>query len=174
MDIPVNDDTVSTATSGTSQYLVTVTPGGGTGTGTATITVRRQISGTKVSDLAFGAVRKPNTGSGTVTISQTTGARSASGTNPPTLVSGQPSSRAVFNIGGTPSTTFAISTTPASSLNLTSGANTITTTLVRSATTGTLDATGALTVGVGGVLTVPATAPTGDYSGTFTLTVTYN
>lgn len=174
MDIPVNDDTVSTATTGTSQYLVTVTPGGGTGTGTATITVRRQISVTKTADLGFGAVRKPATGSGTVTISQSTGARTAGGTNPPTLISGLTVGRAAFNIAGTPSVAVAISTTPASSLSLTSGANTLTTTLVRSAATGTLSAAGALTVGVGGVLTIPATAPPGDYTGAFTVTVNYN
>lgn len=174
MDIPVNDDTVSTATTGTSQYLVTVTPGGGTGTGTATITVRRQISVTKTADLGFGAVRRPNTGTGTVTISQSTGARTAGGTNPPTLLNGLTVGRATFGIAGTPSVTVAISTTPASSLSLTSGANSITTTLVRSATTGTLSAGGALTVGVGGVLTVPATAPSGDYTGAFTVTVNYN
>ena len=174
MDIPVNDDTVSTATTGTSQYLVTVTPGGGTGTGTATITVRRQIAVAKTADLSFGALRAPTTGSGTVTISQSNGARSAGGTNPPVLLTGLTSGRAVFDITGTPSTTVAISTTPTSSLDLVSGGDTITTTLVRSASTGTLSAAGALTVGVGGVLTVPANQPGGDYTGSFTLTVNYN
>jgi hypothetical protein len=46
--------------------------------------------------------------------------------------------------------------------------------LVTNATTGTLDATGAVILKVGGKLTVGASQPNGVYSGTFSVDVNYN
>ncbi len=56
---------------------------------------------------------------------------------------------------------------------LTSGANSMTATLVESAATATLDGTGAATFTVGGTLSVAASQAEGVYLGTFNVTADY-
>lgn len=178
MDMPVVGDNVSTSTTATAGWTVAVarfpTVPAATGTNVATLaTVRRALSITKTSDLAFGAVGPPAAGSGTVIVAAATGVRSAGGSSPPRLVPGQGSGRAMFTLGGQPSSSVSISV-PAS-VALAHSQDGLTATLQPTASGNvTLSTGGALTIGVGGTLTVPAGTVPGDYSGSFTVTVAYN
>ena len=145
-------------------------PVGGTAAN-VTGTVRRSLVFTKASDLNFGSLLRPSTGSGTAIISSA-GARSTGGANPPTVVPGPAFSHAAYTITGETGTTFSI-TVPAS-FTITSGANNLTVTTSSSAT-GTQTLTGGtFSLGVGGTITVANTTPTGQYTGSFTATFTYN
>ncbi len=142
---------------------------------TGTTKILTPISLTKNSDLAFGSVVRTASGTNTVTIDASTGARSISGAGTGVLVTST-TSRAAYTVGGEGGQTFSI-TVPAS-FNMTSGANTIAVTLVASATTGTISGTigsaGTATFGVGGNFALPNTQASGNYSGSFTATVAYN
>ncbi|MDB5456508.1 MAG: hypothetical protein JWP92_2093 [Caulobacter sp.] len=122
--------------------------------------------------LAFGSVVRPGSGSGSVTINETSGARVVSGG-----VVGLTSttSRAAYTVAGEGGETFSI--TVPSSFNLT-GPSTIAVSLVSTATSGTisgsLGSAGSASFGVGGSLPVASSTPTGAYSGTFDVTVAYN
>lgn len=126
----------------------------------------------KTSDLAFGTIVKPSTGSGTVTIG--TGADTVALTGGAVAMGAV--SRAKFTVGGEGGQTYAV-TAPASFV-LSSGANSLTVALTPSATSGTLSgalgATGADTITVGGAFTLAATQPTGAYTGSFAVTTAYN
>ena len=142
---------------------------------TATARIVQPISLTKNSDLAFGTIVKPTTSTNTITIDETTGSRSSSGGGDAALVTST-SGRATYTVGGEGGQTFAI-TVPAS-VNMISGANTITVTLVGTATTGTLSGTigsaGTTTFGVGGNFSLASAQASGNYTGSFTTTVAYN
>jgi len=150
----------------------------------ATIKVRRALRMTKNSDLRFGSLVKRATGSGTVIISQTTdNTRTVGGTAPPLEVpaGGGPDSpygRAKFTITGEPATTYAISYSPTGNVTMTnqSGAGTLSITMAKTATGNqTMGVGGELILGVGGTITVNSgTVVRGLYSGSFTVTVTYN
>lgn len=150
----------------------------------ATITVRRALRMTKNSDLRFGSLVKRASGSGNVVISSTAdNTRTVSGTAPPLEVpaGGGPDSsfgRAKFTITGEPSTTYAISYSPTGNVTMTnqSGSGSFSVTMAKTATGNqTMGATGELVLGVGGTITVNSgTVVRGYYSGSFTVTVTYN
>jgi hypothetical protein len=133
------------------------------------------ITLTKNSDLSFGTVVRPTTGTNTITIDATTGAISKTGAGDAALAAST-SGRATYSVGGEGAQTFAIST-PAT-FNMTSGANSLTVTLASSSATGTisgsLGSAGTATFGVGGSFPVSNTQASGNYTGTFTTTVTYN
>lgn len=143
-------------------------------TGSARIV--QPIAITKNSDLAFGTVVRPTSGSNTVTIDQTAGTRSLSGGGDAVLVTST-TSRASYTVGGEGGQTFSI-TVPATFSMTGSTSGTITVNLTPTATTGTLSgavgAAGSATFGVGGDFTLPSTQATGNYSGSFTATVAYN
>jgi hypothetical protein len=177
LNFTVKGDDVSTLTTATSQFTISgaLAPASPTGpqTGTANATIRRSLSATVNANLAFGAVRAPNSGSGSVIINQTTGARTNGGGSPPPLIAGLTSGRGLVTFSGTPST--AVTITVPGTMTLTSGANNITGTVVSTATgTQTLSAGGTFQIGLGGTITVANTTPTGDYSGTITATAAYN
>lgn len=150
----------------------------------STITVRRALRMTKNSDLRFGSLVKRASGSGNVVIaSASDNTRTVSGTAPPLEVpaGGGPDSgygRAKFTISGEPGTTYAISYSPTGNvtMNNQSGAGSLSVTMAKTATGNqTMGGTGQLILGVGGTITVnSATVARGLYSGTFTVTVTYN
>ncbi len=136
---------------------------------TANATVRRSLVVTKNSDLAFGTMLVP-TGTGAVIIS-TAGVRSTSGTAP-TLITGPAFSAASYTITGESGTTFSI-TVPAS-FTMTNGTTTLTVTTTASST-GTQTLTGGtFALSVGGSVAVAATNTRGAYTGSFTVTLTYN
>jgi hypothetical protein len=143
------------------------------GTGRFTATVIRSIAISKTSDLVFGRIIRPNTGSGSVTIDPTSGARTA--VNVQTLDTPSPS-RAAFSITGEGGQAFAV-TMPAT-VQMT-GPQTLTLTTASSASatpslSGTLGSQGSFVLGIGATAPLSSTTPTGDYSGSFTVTVAYN
>jgi hypothetical protein len=177
MDMPINGDGTSSATTATSVWSVNVAksptvpslPGTNS---TATATVRKAISATTTT-LGYGLIWKPSSGSGTVTINSSTGARTAGGSNAPTLIPGGTSGRGTVVVSGQASQTMTI-TTPAT-FTLSNGVTTLTSTVTRTATGSvSLSSGGAYTLGIGGVLTVPANATGGNYSGAITAVVAYN
>lgn len=170
-------DAASTSTSASGGYYVSVLKGAGgtpaaSGTNnTFSATVRRNITVAKVTDLVFGNVRLPTVGTGTVTMPTGSNTRTVAGGA--AALGGITATRAQFTITGQGSTAVAMSVS-ASPLTLTSGADTVSTTLTLSAATGTLAAGGTLTVFVGGTVTLPSTAVGGSYSGSFNFTASYN
>jgi len=178
LDLPVAGDDVSTLTSAAALWSVGVAnsptvPTSSSKQTSAIATVRKAMTLTKTSDLAFGAIGAPDVGSSVVTINATTGARTlTSGTA--LLLGGLTSGRAQFTVGGQASRSFTI--TVPTSLTLTrAGGGSLTSTLTATASGAqTLSASGAFSLGVGGALTVPSGTAGGDYSGVFTVTVSYN
>lgn len=137
---------------------------------TANATVRRSLVVTKVSDLAFGTLLVPSA-NGSIIINATTGARTTSGTAP-TFITGPVFTRAQYTITGQSGTTFSI-TVPAT-FTISNGTTTLTVTTSRSAT-GTQTLTGGtFSLGVGGTLPVTAASTRGNYTGSFSVTLTYN
>jgi hypothetical protein len=142
----------------------------------ASATVVTPIAIVASANLAFGSFA-PGTG-GTVTV-DTGGARAASG---PILTGAAPSSAARFNITGQAGLTYSIG--HSGTTVLANGANTMTLTKFSdlagvngtsgSATSGTLDGSGAQSLFVGGTLAVAANQVAGLYNGTVIATVEYN
>ncbi|HYG27810.1 MAG TPA: DUF4402 domain-containing protein [Caulobacteraceae bacterium] len=145
-----------------------------TASATGTTTIVQAITVAKNTDLAFGKLAKPTSGTSTITIDATSGARSESGAGDAALLTST-TSRATYTVTGEASTAYTI-TLPAGTFQMTKsgGATPLTVTLVRSATSGTLSSGGTDTFGVGGSFDIASTTETGAYSGTFDVTVAYN
>lgn len=147
-------------------------------TGTGSITVIRPLTVTKNADLKFGTVVRPTTGAGTVTVSAA-GARSVTG-GVVGLSSGDTPQAAQFTIDGEGGQS--ISVTVPGTFSIANGTDTLTVTtsnnLAGSAASQTLSnalgSAGSLSFKVGGSVPVGSTAPTGLYSGTFTVSAAYN
>lgn len=150
-----------------------------TQTTNSSVTVFRPITLTKNTDLSFGTVVRPSTGSGTVTISNADGARAAVGgvallnTGPNATAS-----RATYSVAGEGGQTYAITVPANFTMTRTGGSETITLTLSSSSTggalSGALGAAGAASFGVGGSIPVANTTASGAYTGTFNVVVAYN
>lgn len=156
------------------------------GSTSATASVITPLTIGKVADLNFGRFA-PGGAAGTVTVS-TSGSRTASGAILSTI--GSTPTAAKFDVGGDNNATFTINysattitlsdATPAPNtktmtLNLASeAAATATNKTSGTATSGTLSASGAQSIFVGGTLDVGATQAAGTYTGSFTVTVQYN
>lgn len=153
------------------------------GTASATAGVITPISITKAADLNFGKFARGAGGS--VTVS-TSGARTASGTVLSTIGSAPTAAR--FNVGGDNNASYAITYPDTTTITLSDTAtptpNTMSMALVSdlsgagavtgTVASGTLSATGAQSIYVGGVLTVNAAQATGTYTGSFRVAVQYN
>ena len=175
MDIGINgNDVGGTTGAATSSFYVRAaknptTPVTGISQN-ATITVRRSLVVTKNSDLVFGSMLVP-TGTGTVVIDATTGARTTTGVAP-VLITGPAFSRASFTLTGESGTTFTISV-PAT-FTITNGTTTLTITTTSTAT-GTQTLTGGtFALGIGGSLALTNAATRGGYTGSLSVTLTYN
>jgi Mat/Ecp fimbriae major subunit len=144
--------------------LVSTAAQAATASATARARILRQVTVTNTSDLQFGTIVTAAAAS-TVVVS-TAGARTCGAG----LVCSGATTAAGFNVTGTTGQVVTISV-PAS-VNLTSGANSMTATLNSSASTATLVANAA-SFSVGGTLAVGASQADGDYAGTFTATVDY-
>ena len=145
------------------------------GFGRARARVLRSITLSKTSDLVFGKVTLPPSGSGVVTLDPGTGAVSTTGG----IVSlGVPNpTRATFNVTGEGGQTFSISMPATFQMTGTTTPLTVTTTNSAGASgllSAGLGAQGAFAFGVGGSFTLANTTKTGDYTGNFTVTVAYN
>lgn len=178
LDLTIAGDDASTSTSAAARWRVGVAKSPTVPTGysqqtNAIATVRKAISLTKNSDLAFGAIRAPDSGNSVVTINATSGARTLT-SGGAVLLGGITTGRAQYSISGQASTSISISV-PASLTLVRAGGGSLTSTLTATASgTQTLSAAGTFSLGVGGALTVPSGTAGGNYSGTFTVTVGYN
>jgi hypothetical protein len=144
---------------------------------TGTTRIIQPITLTKDSDLAFGSVVKPPTGSNNVIIDEATGARTTDGGGDVALAPST-TSRAAFTVGGEGGQTFSITNPGTFDMTRVGGSETLTVTLVATAATGlisgTLGSAGTATFGVGGSFPVATGTVSGNYTGSFDVTVAYN
>jgi hypothetical protein len=138
-------------------------------------TIIQAIAVTKTSDLAFGTIVKPTTGTSTISMSSTGNAWLATGGNAVRAGSGAATS-AAFSVTGEGASAFSISVPP--TFNLVSNGNTLVVSTTQSATTatllGTIGSPGSQTFGVGGSFPLTTSAASGAYTGSFVVTVAYN
>jgi hypothetical protein len=145
----------------------------------ATTTIFQPIQLAKNTDLSFGTVVRPASGSGTVTVGSADGARTLVGSGA-LLATGPnaPAARATFTVTGEGGQTFSITVPASFNMTRVNGPETIQVTLTPTATTGLLDSTlsntGTANFGVGGSIPVADTTHSGAYSGTFNVIVAYN
>ncbi|WP_298195594.1 DUF4402 domain-containing protein [Novosphingobium sp.] len=139
-----------------------------TGTATATVVAPLQITHTSGAALSFGMFTAGN--GGTVSVSQ---AGAASVTGDIGLVTGGTVSADSFTISGGPSRTFTISTSTGNTVAVGGASRANMPLAVSAPTSGTLSSAGTFALKVGGTLTVAASQPAGSYTGTYTVTVTY-
>jgi hypothetical protein len=142
---------------------------------TASATILQPITLVKSTDLAFGSMVRPSTGSNVITVSELTGVRSLTGGGDAALGAAT-NTRATYSVGGDGGATFSVTIPPSVTLVRSGGTETLPVTLASSAGTGTLSAgtTGTANFGVGGSLPLSTTTVPGSYSGTFNVTVGYN
>lgn len=142
--------------------------------GRFTAKVIRSIAMTKTADLVFGAVTRPATGAGAVTIDPASGARATSG-GVVALPSPIPGA-AGFSVTGEGGQAISV-TVPASFVMNGPAAITVTTASTVAGApvlSSALGSGGAYAFGVGGSAPITSTTPAGDYTGAFTVTVAYN
>lgn len=143
-----------------------------TATAAGAVTVVQPISITKSTDLGFGTIVKPASGSATVTVSSA-GVRTVVGS---VAANATGVSRALFNVFGEGASIFSI-TVPAS-FSMTSGANSLVVTTNSTASSLTLSgsagAQGSNSFGVGGSFVLSSSTASGAYTGNFVVTVAYN
>lgn len=142
-------------------------------------TVFQPIVLAKTSDLSFGTVIRPLSGSDVITIAPASGARSQSSGAAGLMAGGVPApDRAAYTVSGEGGQTFSISVPASLSMTRSGGAETLAVTLSATATSGTLSgglgAPGTAAFGVGGSIPVAAATTTGAYAGSFSVTVAYN
>ena len=136
-----------------------------TGTANATVVAPLQITHTAGAAINFGSFTAGTGGS--IAVSQA-GAVTAGGDVGP--LSGTTATADAFTVIGSNLRAFTISTSTGNTVSN----GTATMALVLSApTTGTLSAAGSFTLRVGGTLTVAAAQAPGAYTGSYTVTVTY-
>ncbi len=125
----------------------------------------------KNTDLSFGTVFRPTSGSGTIQIDANNGNVSTSNLS---QASGSTPSRANFTVTGQPNAN--INVTFPSNINLTrqGGAETLPVTLQSSMTGGQIGGGGTVQFNIGGQVTLQSSTVAGAYSTTFNVTVAYN
>lgn len=180
-DFPINGDNSSGSTGiSQSQFAVTVSRTDGsranTRAGTARATVFRRLTIAKSTDLAFGRIVRPSSGTGVVSLSEATGVVTVSGAGAAALASPAPTA-AQFAIAGEGGQSVSISVPSTFSMAGPSGSLTVTTAPnIGGAQTlgGALGSAGSLALRIGGSFNLNSTTPTGSYSGTIAVTVQYN
>jgi Mat/Ecp fimbriae major subunit len=138
-----------------------------TASASATAKVLTQVTVTKTADLDFGTIAI-GTGGGSVLVGY-----SDNRTCNPGLVCSAAVTTGKFNIAGAATQNVGISVDPTVTLNRVGGGASMTATLTANNSTLALSGAGAGTFAVGGELTVSGTQSSGDYSGTFNVTVNY-
>lgn len=144
--------------------------------GVALATAFRPLNMTLTSNLAFGTVSRPRSGSGSVAINVATGARSVTGAGVQALANPTPS-RAGYTVSGEGGQTFSIAVPTSFAMTGPGGTITVTTSQSASGTqtlSGALGAAGGAAFNVGGSFPVTATTGLGTYTGTFLVTVQNN
>jgi hypothetical protein len=180
VDMPILAEDSGRATGAASSgfYVYAVksgsTPTAGSTAGLAIARVYRPISMTLNSNLGFGRVVRPATGSGTVTVNALTAAR--------TLTAGAALStptptRASYTVTGEGGQAFSIAVPTSFTMNATGGSLTVSTSTTASGSqvlSSALGSAGTYGFGVGGSFPLASTTAPGSYSGTFSVTVQYN
>lgn len=149
----------------------------GTATSSGSVMIVRPLTITRGGHLVFGRVIKPRTGTGTVRISPTSNAVTATGGA--VRLPGITTRRAAFTVRGEGGQVVSLSIPATMTMQLGTSASQITVTLLPNITTGTTTLTntpgtrGTRTVNIGGQFSLPATQASGAYTGTFTVTAAY-
>lgn len=153
-------------------------PTSATATATGSATVIQQITLVKNTDLAFGSLVRPSVGSNTVSIDPNSGNRTLTGTGDGSLAQTQTTSRATYSVAGEGGSTFSVTVPANFVMTRTGGNDTLTVSLNPSATSGALSGStgspGSANFSIGGSLPLSSTTVSGDYVGTFNVTVGYN
>jgi len=144
-------------------------------TSTVSSAVFRPLSLSNPQGLQFGTIVRPASGTGSVAIDASTGARTPSG-GAVGLASPTPSN-ATYVVSGEGGQAFSLSIPP--SFDMTTSGGTATVTLTSTATgsqtlSSTLGSAGTFPFSIGGSMPVSSTAKDGAYSGSFTVSVQYN
>jgi len=143
---------------------------------TASMNVTQPLQIAKTSDLVFGTIMRPTSGSGNVIIDANTGARTVTG-NASGSTGGSTPTRAAFTVTGEGGMNITV-TTPTSMVMTRGGSDPITVSLNSTMGGGQLSgspgSSGTASFGIGGQLTLSNTTPSGAYSGSFNVTVAYN
>lgn len=134
-------------------------------------TIAAPITLTENSALQFGVVVRPTSGSNTVTLGTATCTPSLSGGGNAALLTGT-SGCATYTTGGENGLAFNIATDTTFNMTRSGGTETITVTLSKSASSGTIGQSSA-NFKVGGAFNIDNSTVAGAYSGSFTTTVTY-
>jgi hypothetical protein len=138
-------------------------------------TIVQPLTIANTSGLAFGRIVKPTTGTGTVAIANTADTVSAGAGA--VALTGITTSRAKFTINGEGAQ--GITITVPSTLSLGNGTDTISVALssdrpASDTLGGSLGSAGTRALNVGGSFSLPTAISTGNYTGTFNVTVAYN
>jgi len=142
-------------------------------TAAASVEIITPISIGEVRGINFGSYA-PGSTDGTVVMS-TSGVRTVTGGA--TLGNAVAATPGVYMVTGQSNTTYSIAISTSTVATSDSGANIVTLNSITSniaGSTGVLSADGTQTLNVGATLHLPSTAVSGTYSGTFSITVTYN
>lgn len=145
---------------------------------TASMNITQPLQLTKVTDLVFGTIMRPTSGSGNVIIDAQSGNRNVTG-NASGVTGGSAATptRAAFTVSGEAGMNITV-TVPGSMTMTRGGADPITVSLNSTMGGGQLSGptggTGTAAFGVGGQLAISDSTPPGAYTGTFNVTVAYN
>ena len=179
----ITDDASAGATGAATSSLnvrVAVSPAAPLAPGTSsnsTATVYRSLSVTKNSDLVFGSMLRPASGSSTITIDPTTGVRTQSGLA--LLVASPTPSRAAFTVNGEGGRIISVTVPASFNMTRSGGAETLLVTTSRDPAgsltlTGALGAAGTASFGVGGSFPVTSATVRGGYTANFNVVFDYN
>jgi hypothetical protein len=143
-----------------------------TATATGSATIIQPISASAPSNLAFGTIVKPSSGTATVSV-DASGSRTVSG-GAATVGGGV--TAASFNVVGEGGSAYSVSVP--SSFTMTSGSNTLVVTTVNNAggggtLSGSIGSTQTATFGVGGAFNLSSSTVSGAYSGNIVVTASY-
>lgn len=158
-------------------YVYAVDPNGQTLAGDADqgkVTAYRSLAIEKVTDLNFGRIQIPSSGSSTITLNAGNGTRTVSG-NAVAFATPAPT-RGAFTISGEGGQQVSLAMPATIQL---AGPGTLTLNVTENAEntprlSGALGAAGTYSFNVGGSFTITPTTPTGQYSGILTVSVDYN
>lgn len=144
-------------------------------TTTGTTTILQPVTIAQNSPLAFGRIVRPTTGTGTVTIG--TGADTVTTTGGAVNLAST-TSRARYTVTGEGAQTVSVAMPTSFNLSRT-GAPDIAVTLTRNPAgvltlSSTAGSTGTAALDIGGSFSISSTTMTGDYAGTFAVSVAYN
>jgi hypothetical protein len=174
-----DDSGIPVGAASSSFLLLTAATNGNNGsstTGTMNATVQRALSMAKISDLSFGRIVRPLTGSGTVSLA----AADATQTISAGVWLGSPfPARARYTVTGeggqqlsvTVDPTFVMSNGTGGTITVTTNNNLLVSPVLNSSFGG---AAGTYSFYVGGSFPIANTTPSGSYTGVFTVTAAYN